>query len=111
MLGLQYLIHFTERNHGGRGDRVHQRIPHSRHLDPQRFICSQGPKENTVNDFWLMLWENEVRHLVMVTKLVERGKKKCECYWPQRVGDGERRGDLFVTLVKLEPSPTCSIKL
>ena len=70
-------------------------------LIPQRFICSQGPKENTVNDFWLMLWENEVRHLVMVTKLVERGKKKCECYWPQRVGDGERRGDLFVTLVNL----------
>ena len=70
-------------------------------LIPQQFISSQGPKENTATDFWIMLWENEVRHLIMLTRLVERGKKKCEQYWPERVGDGEHRGDLFVTLVNL----------
>ena len=73
-----------------------------------RLHLLQGPIRRTFNGerfhgLLLMLWENEVRHLVMVTKLVERGKKKCECYWPQRVGDScPNRGDLsIVTLVNL----------
>ena len=61
--------------HGGfEGTGVHQRrfplIPGI--LIPQRSICSQGPKENTVNDVLAHAWENDrVRDLVMVTKLVE----------------------------------------
>ena len=70
-------------------------------LIPHQFISSQGPKDNTVTDFWVMLWENSVRHLIMLTRLIERGKKKCEQYWPERVGDGEHVGDMFVTLVNL----------
>ncbi|KAI6649156.1 hypothetical protein LOD99_11525 [Oopsacas minuta] len=70
-------------------------------LTSQNFISSQGPKENTVNDFWEMLWENQVKHLVMLTRLLEGNKKKCEKYWPDKVGDGEHRGQFFVTLVNL----------
>ena len=70
-------------------------------LVSQRFISSQGPKENTVNDFWQMLWENRVKHLVMLTRVVERGKKKCEQYWPDKVGDGVHMGPFYVTLVNL----------
>ena len=74
-------------------------------LVPQRFITSQGPKENTVGDFWQMLWENRIRHVVMVTKVMEKAKKKCEQYWPDRVGDGVHVGPFHVTLVDLSKEP------
>lgn len=32
------------------------------------YICCQGPLDKTVNDFWLMVWENNVRLILMTTK-------------------------------------------
>lgn len=34
-----------------------------------------GPKENTTDDFWRMVWEQHVTQIVMVTKLVTKPKK------------------------------------
>nr|XP_039259559.1 uncharacterized protein LOC120336018 [Styela clava] len=47
-----------------------------------KFIASQGPLPNTVNDFWRMVIEQKCTVIVMLTGLLERGKKKCEKYWP-----------------------------
>jgi len=30
--------------------------------------------ENTVDDFWLMIWQQRVEAIVMVTNIIERGK-------------------------------------
>ena len=68
----------------------------------QEFISSQGPRKETVEDMWRMLWQEKICTVVMLTKVVEGQKKKCEQYWPERVGDGERYGALFVTLVGLQ---------
>ncbi|KAJ8394748.1 hypothetical protein AAFF_G00041030 [Aldrovandia affinis] len=77
------------------------------------FICTQGPLRNTQVDFWRMVWEQNVRVVVMVTACKENGRVLCEPYWPQErvtVCYGavqvttlyQRRGpDSFITTIHL----------
>ncbi|XP_030851934.1 receptor-type tyrosine-protein phosphatase epsilon isoform X2 [Strongylocentrotus purpuratus] len=59
------------------------------------YIASQGPKKNTVDDFWRMIWQEKIRVVSMVTKLEEVLKTKCECYWPDSGAD-ETYGEIHV---------------
>ncbi|KAJ8370900.1 hypothetical protein SKAU_G00109280 [Synaphobranchus kaupii] len=47
------------------------------------FICTQGPLHSTQADFWRMVWEQNVRVVIMVTACTENHKVLCEPYWPQ----------------------------
>ncbi|KAJ8265066.1 hypothetical protein COCON_G00141650 [Conger conger] len=47
----------------------------------KRYIATQGPLSQTLGDFWRMVWQNDVKVIVMVCREVEMGKRKCECYW------------------------------
>ncbi|VVC93808.1 unnamed protein product [Leptidea sinapis] len=62
------------------------------------YIATQGCLSNTVNDFWQMIWQEDVRVISMVTNEVEKGKKKCERYWPEP-GHEERYDELTVKSV------------
>lgn len=46
------------------------------------YIATQGCLQNTISDFWSMVWQGNTRVIVMTTKEVERGKPKCVRYWP-----------------------------
>lgn len=35
------------------------------------FLCLTGPKTSTVDDFWCMIWQENVLQIVMLTNLKE----------------------------------------
>ncbi|CEP18626.1 hypothetical protein [Parasitella parasitica] len=65
----------------------------------RRYISTQGPLPATFNDFWQVVWEQNSRVLVMLTKEEEMHKIKCHRYWPSNLNSPTQYGDLVVTLV------------
>uniref|UniRef100_A0A8C4NQG6 protein-tyrosine-phosphatase n=1 Tax=Dicentrarchus labrax TaxID=13489 RepID=A0A8C4NQG6_DICLA len=57
------------------------------------------PKQETLYDFWRMVWQENCFSIVMITKLVEVGRVKCCKYWPD---DSDMYGDIKITLLKTE---------
>eukprot|EP00039_Didymoeca_costata_P005445 m.81726 g.81726 ORF g.81726 m.81726 type:complete len:787 (-) comp12823_c0_seq3:2505-4865(-) len=54
--------------------------------EPAVFIAAMGPLAANVVPFWRMIWKNLVNTVIMVTGIVEKGVKKCERYFPSKVG-------------------------
>ncbi|XP_030590250.1 receptor-type tyrosine-protein phosphatase V-like [Archocentrus centrarchus] len=78
------------------------------------FICTQGPLPNTIADFWRMVWEQNVRIIVMVTALKHKDIVLCDSYWPLDPGivyhglikvttvTRKQGPDYFVTTINLQ---------
>ncbi|CAG0878942.1 unnamed protein product [Darwinula stevensoni] len=68
------------------------------------YILTQGPLPQTVGHFWLMVWEQQSRAIVMLNRVVEKNQIKCHKYWPS-VGEASLLFDdvgITVTHVKEE---------
>jgi len=58
--------------------------------DKHRFIATQGPMTDYLQDFWRMIWENSVNIIVFLGKEIEKGYRKVDRYWP----DGDSKNSL-----------------
>ncbi|PVD24656.1 hypothetical protein C0Q70_15140 [Pomacea canaliculata] len=65
------------------------------------YIATQGPRSNTVDDLWWLVWQENATQIVMLTNLIEGGKDKCEEYWPS-VGTTKTYGHVTVTALKTD---------
>ncbi|XP_029500543.1 receptor-type tyrosine-protein phosphatase C isoform X2 [Oncorhynchus nerka] len=72
--------------------------------ESKKYIAAQGPKEETVGDFWRMVWEQQSSIIVMVTRCEESSRNKCAQYWPSP----EREVEIFEGfVVKLNREEHC----
>ncbi|XP_047245590.1 receptor-type tyrosine-protein phosphatase beta isoform X2 [Girardinichthys multiradiatus] len=75
----------------------------------REYIATQGPLPGTKDDFWRMVWEHGVHNVVMVTQCVEKGRVKCDQYWP---ADKEPLyyGDLVIQMLSESVLPEWTIR-
>ncbi|XP_061532399.1 receptor-type tyrosine-protein phosphatase beta-like isoform X2 [Phycodurus eques] len=75
----------------------------------REYIATQGPLPGTKDDFWKMVWEQNVYNAVMLTQCVEKGRVKCDRYWP---ADREPLyyGDLIVRMTSESTLPEWTIR-
>ncbi|XP_053572762.1 receptor-type tyrosine-protein phosphatase beta isoform X2 [Bombina bombina] len=75
----------------------------------REYIATQGPLPGTKDDFWKMVWEQNVHNIVMVTQCVEKGRAKCDRYWPFDQ-DSLYYGDLIVQMMSESVLPEWTIR-
>ncbi|KAL3881760.1 hypothetical protein ACJMK2_028155 [Sinanodonta woodiana] len=62
----------------------------------REYIACQGPIPATIDDHWRLIWEQNVRVIVMLTQYKEENRVKCEQYLPLDLKDPKQYGDLVV---------------
>ncbi|XP_063848921.1 tyrosine-protein phosphatase 69D-like isoform X1 [Scylla paramamosain] len=77
----------------------------------ESFIVTQDPMENTVADFWRMVFDQEVNTIVMLSEVrheqLGSGEQCCNKYWPD---DEETYEHICVKLVSSESYPKYSCR-
>ncbi|TVY89923.1 Tyrosine-protein phosphatase, partial [Lachnellula willkommii] len=68
----------------------------------KRYIASQGPLPTTFEDFWSVIWDQDVRVIVMLTAEKEGGQLKCDPYWSSQDYDQLKLKKLSERNVSLE---------
>ncbi|XP_055685794.1 tyrosine-protein phosphatase non-receptor type 61F isoform X2 [Lutzomyia longipalpis] len=80
----------------------------------RKYILTQGPLQQTVSHFWLMVWEQDSKAILMLNKLVEKKQVKCHLYWPEKIGEEHRMNltdvGLIVEYLKVEEFVNFSIR-
>lgn len=71
-------------------------------LKPNAYIVTQGPTEETVYDFWRLVWQENVLCIVMLTKTFDFTKVMCVQYWPASKDKDEIYGDIGIGIAKEE---------
>ncbi|NP_001103359.1 receptor-type tyrosine-protein phosphatase C isoform 2 precursor [Rattus norvegicus] len=66
--------------------------------EPRKYIAAQGPRDETVDDFWKMIWEQKATVIVMVTRCEEGNRNKCAEYWPCMEEGTRTFRDVVVTI-------------
>nr|XP_046176901.1 receptor-type tyrosine-protein phosphatase F isoform X5 [Oncorhynchus gorbuscha] len=72
------------------------------------YIATQGPLPETLSDFWRMVWEQRAHTIVMMTRLEEKSRVKCDQYWPVR--GTETYGMIQVSMLDTVELATYSVR-
>ncbi|XP_042613484.1 receptor-type tyrosine-protein phosphatase F-like isoform X8 [Cyprinus carpio] len=72
------------------------------------YIATQGPLPETFSDFWRMVWEQRTSTIVMMTRLEEKSRVKCDQYWPSR--GTETYGMIQVSMLDTVELATYSVR-
>ncbi|XP_044045778.1 protein tyrosine phosphatase receptor type Db isoform X20 [Siniperca chuatsi] len=72
------------------------------------YIATQGSLPETFGEFWRMVWEQHTANIIMMTKLEEKSRVKCDQYWPTR--GTETYGLIQVTLLDTVELATYSVR-
>ncbi|XP_072275424.1 receptor-type tyrosine-protein phosphatase F isoform X8 [Pyxicephalus adspersus] len=72
------------------------------------YIATQGPLPETFTDFWRLVWEQRTSTIVMMTRLEEKSRVKCDLYWPSR--GSETYGMIQVTLLDMVELATYTVR-
>ncbi|XP_010210513.1 PREDICTED: receptor-type tyrosine-protein phosphatase V-like, partial [Tinamus guttatus] len=75
----------------------------------QEFIASQGPLKKTIEDFWRLVWEQNVCNIIMLTVCMENGRVLCDHYWPSESAPVSY-GQVQVHLLKQSSSEEWTIR-
>lgn len=71
-------------------------------------VATQGPLQETCADFWRMCWELRSSTIIMMTRLEERARIKCDQYWPSR--GTETYGMMTVAITETQELSTYAIR-
>ncbi|GJQ76225.1 hypothetical protein Trydic_g1966 [Trypoxylus dichotomus] len=71
-------------------------------LKPNAYIVTQGPTEETVTDFWRMIWQEKASCIVMLTKTFDFIKVMCVQYWPANMELEETYGGITIKVIQEE---------
>ncbi|CAH8643189.1 unnamed protein product [Schistosoma bovis] len=64
------------------GDYINASFVFIPEVPSRKYILTQGPMQQTVNHFWLMVWERQCPAIIMLNRLVEKGSLRCHPYFP-----------------------------
>ncbi|CAB0029300.1 unnamed protein product [Trichogramma brassicae] len=67
-----------------------------------RYIATQGPLSHTIQDFWSMAWAERTPIIVMMTRLHESAKTKCEAYFPLEMNSRLQAGPFTIILNSMD---------
>lgn len=59
----------------GKATYIHANFVGFPNSDPKKFICTQGPLPETIEDFWSMVWQEGCRCIIMLCNYLEKVEK------------------------------------
>lgn len=66
------------------------------------YILTQTPLQNTMEDFWRMVFQENSLTIVLIGRFYEQGKESCEQFWPTTSGQYKYYGRMFINNKKTE---------